>query len=524
MLNTVQKRVLAILLLLMIIITMFASYSRYVDSKNYNDFVLKRNNEKKQSFEKIVQLYNNKLEVFARDYSVWDDMVKFIDTRDSVWVHDNVDMFLDEFSADSYWIFDAEFNVVHSNNRLGSAGIKNSPLSAEQLKKLFSDSSFCSFFIRTEKGYFKIKGASVHKTVDIDRKKLPLGYLLVGKDWNDNVLNDLSLISDTKIELYKEDRKESITEDNNPNFILFPLKTWNDSVAVYVKMSLENKLGDSRLYDIIHDETAFYIILAFGSLISVSILMFFWVNKPLNTLSESLKGNNPEILKNLVEDKTEFGALARLVEQSFTEREKKDILLKEIHHRVKNNLQVISSLIGLQSRNIKDAELLKSFNLTRDRVKSIALIHEKLYQTEDLARINFSGYIRSIVEHLLFSYAVNNENVKVQINSENIFLDIDTALPCGLIINELVSNSLKYAFPGNENGTIAISFTNSEGFYILKVEDNGIGIPDEKISNVQLSLGIRLIKNLALQLKGKIEIDNKNGTTVSIKFPNEPNP
>lgn len=517
MFNTVQKRVLAILLLLIIIITMFASFSRYYNNKNYSDFVQRRNFEKKQSFEKIVQLYNNKLEVFTRDYSVWDDMVKFTETRDSLWVQENVDNFLEEFSADCYWFLDNEFNLIHSNNKLESKKIKMFPLNRDAIKNIFNKPGLCSFYIQTDEGIFNISGASIHKTSDTERKDKPAGYFFVGDKISESVMKELSLISDTKIELLTG--LEEGKEEYDPNFILFPLKDWKDSNAAYFKMSLENKVSDSKLYRIIYEETAFYIMLAVGSLLMVSLLMYFWVNRPLSALSDSLKSNNPETLKNLLTDKTEFGDLARLVEQSFSDREKKDILLKEIHHRVKNNLQVISSLIGLQSRNIKDPELLKSFNITRDRVKSIALIHEKLYQADDLARIGFSEYISSIADHLVFSYAADRDELKVKITAENIFLNIDIALPCGLIINELVSNSLKYAFPENSAGTITVSFNKKGNEYCLHVKDSGIGIPQEKLQNNTISLGLRLIKTLAQQLRGTLDISTENGTSVLIKFP-----
>ena len=195
----------------------------------------------------------------------------------------------------------------------------------------------------------------------------------------------------------------------------------------------------------------------------------------------------------------------------------KEILLKEIHHRVKNNLQIISSLLRLQSRYIKDKQALEIFQDSQIRVRAMALIHENLYKTNDLAKIEFSEYIRKLKHNLIRCYQINNININT--NIEKIFLKIDTAIPCALIINELVSNSIKHAFKNSDEGEIYVEFlTLQQGKYSLSVSDNGIGVPKNIDSLKKQSLGLQLVWNLVEQLEGTIVYNSKFGTSFRITF------
>ena len=211
---------------------------------------------------------------------------------------------------------------------------------------------------------------------------------------------------------------------------------------------------------------------------------------------------------------------AQSLQNSLSEKE---ILLKEIHHRVKNNLQVISSLLYLNSKRIKDKEALGIFKDSQNRVKSIALIHERLYQSKDLGRINFKEYVERLMLDLFRSYGINQSIVKLKINMEDVHINIDNAVPCGLIINELVSNSLKYAFPDKgiteKENIINIEFNkNCNKELQLVVRDNGVGINSETNEKKESSLGIHLVNTLVDQLEGTLETETKEGTSYKIKF------
>jgi PAS domain S-box-containing protein len=220
-------------------------------------------------------------------------------------------------------------------------------------------------------------------------------------------------------------------------------------------------------------------------------------------------------------DVTERRQAEEQIKASLVERE---ALLKEIHHRVKNNLQIISSLLHLEARKKGHPEVVEALMDSRSRVKSMALIHEKLYQSPNLARVDMADYAKSLTNYILESHNKVGSHVRVRVAAEGVSLDAESAIPCGLIINELVSNALKHAFPEGGAGEIGISFTYRNGDGIaLVVRDNGIGLPDHLDFRNSPSLGLNLVCNLAKQLNGTIELDSKAGTTFTISFqPNMP--
>jgi PAS domain S-box-containing protein len=197
----------------------------------------------------------------------------------------------------------------------------------------------------------------------------------------------------------------------------------------------------------------------------------------------------------------------------------KEVLLKEIHHRVKNNLQVISSLMNLQANQIRDKETAEAFRDSQARVKAMSLVHERLYKSSDLAQIDFAGYVRDVTNHLLRSYQTGRHAVRLKVEVEPVSLNIDTAIPCALIINELVSNSLKYAFPNGRDGEIRIrmNHTDSDDLNLI-ISDNGVGFPENIFWEQQDSLGLQLVRNLTDQLNGSIQCHLKKGAEFDIRF------
>jgi two-component sensor histidine kinase len=194
--------------------------------------------------------------------------------------------------------------------------------------------------------------------------------------------------------------------------------------------------------------------------------------------------------------------------------------LQEIHHRVKNNLQIIVSLLKLQSRYIFDKRDLEIFNKSRARIETMSLIHEKLYKSADLANISVGDYLSDLTSQLLKAYGVDSSQVTLTVNSEDVNVGIDTAIPCGLIVNELVSNSLKHAFRINQIGNIEIKVKKEDNNIMLCINDNGVGLPDDFDIETAESLGIQLVTTLVKQLDGTINIDSsRTGTEIVIIFP-----
>lgn len=226
--------------------------------------------------------------------------------------------------------------------------------------------------------------------------------------------------------------------------------------------------------------------------------------------------NNPNYFVAVFEDITERKEYESQLEESIKEKE---VLLKEVHHRVKNNMQVISSILNLQSSYITDENALGIIRESQDRIKSMSFVHESLYQSNTLSEVNFAEYIQNITRNLYHSYGRPEGGIDLEFELENIYLNLDTSIPCGLIINEVVSNSLKYAFKGRETGKIKIVFTKlSDGKMKLIIADNGIGLPkDFDIENAD-SLGLQLVTTLITQVSGKLEIDVSNGTSFGIEF------
>lgn len=207
----------------------------------------------------------------------------------------------------------------------------------------------------------------------------------------------------------------------------------------------------------------------------------------------------------------------------------KEILLREIHHRVKNNLQVISSLLSLQADLVTDPRAIEMLKESQHRVRSMALVHEQLHRSPDLSRINFGEYVRSLTASLFSSYGIDSTRISLASRVADVFLPIDVAVPCGLMLQELVSNSIKHAFPGGRCGEIGIEMSrfpdrSSAGSrrggsgWLLTVRDDGVGLPREASFETASSLGLRLVRILAEQLDGRVECLRRGGTEFRIRF------
>jgi len=212
-------------------------------------------------------------------------------------------------------------------------------------------------------------------------------------------------------------------------------------------------------------------------------------------------------------------ARSKAEEETRVSLKEKEVLLQELHHRVKNNLQVIASLLSLQSHFIDDIKILRMYDETLNRVKSIAAVHELLYQQRGTSKIDLGNYIRKLAGGLFEFYGVRKDKIKLTIKAGDLPLTLDKAVPCGLIINELISNSLKHAFPESRKGelTVALNFDGSK--YVLAVTDNGIGFLEQTQMDQSKTLGLQLVKILADQLGGALTLHPADPTEVRIEFP-----
>ncbi|RIL10537.1 MAG: hypothetical protein DCC75_04135 [Proteobacteria bacterium] len=239
-------------------------------------------------------------------------------------------------------------------------------------------------------------------------------------------------------------------------------------------------------------------------------------------------GAQDYLVKGQVSNSTMVRSLRYALERRKSEQKlrdsakQKEVMLREIHHRVKNNLQVISSILSLQSRKITDQKVWQMFEDCRNRVNSMALVHEELYKTDNLAIIDFGDYIKNLASNLFHSYGGDRRGLKLSVQVERAFIKLDSAIPCGLILNELVSNALKHAFPPGRQGTISVVFQASEeGTFILSVSDDGTGFPPnsgQAIGTTHSTLGLELVEILTKQVGGTLQRLSTNGTTFVLNF------
>lgn len=196
----------------------------------------------------------------------------------------------------------------------------------------------------------------------------------------------------------------------------------------------------------------------------------------------------------------------------------KEVLLREIHHRVKNNMQIISSLLNLQIQFEDQDETVGVLKESQGRVKSMSMVHEKLYQSDSFSNINFKDYVTNLVSDIFYSYGIKMGLITLEMEIEDVNIGIDTAIPLGLIVNELITNSVKYAFPEGRKGVVKIIFRSKGSKRFLTISDDGVGIPENVNPEKTESLGLQLVNNLTNQIEGEIVLDRSHGTKFEITF------
>jgi PAS domain S-box-containing protein len=284
----------------------------------------------------------------------------------------------------------------------------------------------------------------------------------------------------------------------NDEFNAFFNDLFGEAEVRYFKLVLSRvKSGESRQM-----ETHFY-----------SKGMARWIELFINPIFD-IEGRVSEISL-VAHDITEKKIAEKEIIESLKEKE---VLLKEIHHRVKNNLQVISSILNLQSSFVKDQRTLEILDESRNRIRTMAIIHENLYRTTNFSSIDFSSYLHNLSTNLISSYYVQSGVIHLRTEMQNIDLVLDQAIPCGLLVNELITNSIKYAFPNHSEGEIFIGLKEENNLITLNIEDNGVGLPKDFDLLKTDTLGLQLVSTLAEQLDGEINIVNHNGTKYLITF------
>ena len=284
--------------------------------------------------------------------------------------------------------------------------------------------------------------------------------------------------------------------------VIFPLVTY----AICHYFLLESK--DSFSISLLHQKfPLLYIIDTAPIVISLTASFLWWKFNTLNKSYEASIQNRNESLEKLNQELIKLNS-------------EKETLLKEIHHRVKNNLQIISSLLSLQSGFIDNESTKMLFRYSQYRINSLAMIHDSLYKSNNISKIDLKQYTKKIIDGLAVSMKGNNHNVRLRISIEDVYLNIDTAIPLGLLMNEIITNALKYGIKGNDQGDIHVEIKNTRhNHYRMLIGDNGSGFDDNVVFRNPNSLGLMLIHRLSIQLKGSIEkMNGASGTNYMLIF------
>jgi PAS domain S-box-containing protein len=243
-----------------------------------------------------------------------------------------------------------------------------------------------------------------------------------------------------------------------------------------------------------------------------------WVHGEARLIPD--ESGTPVLLQGVAFDITEGKRAEEVVKSSLREKE---LLLKEIHHRVKNNLQITSSLLRLQAGKIADVAVRQLLRESQDRIRSMALVHDMLYRSQDLARVDFAEYVRTLVTQLFRSYNTGGR-IRPVVELQPVIFGVDVAVPCGLIINELVANALKHAFPGDRQGELRVRMTATADRHVLSVRDDGVGFPAQVDYRHTETLGLQLVRMLTEQIEGKFRLDTSSGTEFVVEFPRQTEP
>jgi len=377
--------------------------------------------------------------------------------------------------------------------------------------------------LKINAGLKNIEHGDYHTKLEID-----------GKDElttiSQNIMNMSEKIQERELQLKKSEERYRTLQANIPVGIFRSTRegkfySLNPALVQMFGYGSEEEIKKTDINDLYHDSkqrktllemlNSQKIVKNFNTELIRKDGAIFWGSISSKVISDE-KGNI-QYFDGIIEDITERKRSEELIQTSLNE---KDVLLQEVHHRVKNNMQVISSLLSLQSRFIKDKDDLILFKDSQNRVRSMSLVHEKLYQSENLAEIDFAQYVRSLIGSLFISYGISQEFIKLDIQIKDVLMNLNTAIPCSLLINELITNSLKYAFPDKRKGEISIFMSICESkTYNLIISDNGIGFPADIDHKNTDTLGMQLVDTLIIQLKGSLKLIRDKGTTYRISFP-----
>lgn len=485
----------------------------------------------------IIKVKRTMLENTVYDYTYWDDMYNFVYSPDKAWAQENLDTMEESFNYQISWVYNRErqlvyhYDAIHSDFDIGD-------IIPSEIFTILDRKKFLNFFTIGGDRILELSAATIHPTHDLERKTPHSGYLIVGRLWDDEFISELVDLTGTEVGIVEPGFRATHAYINTIS-TYYPITDWQKRILAELRFT-----GEYDIFSYFRNLSVTIIILIVALLVTfggMSYTIFsLWVGKPLAKISDSLAEKNPQKIAKLKETDNEFGEIAKLIDDFFGQTKmleheneerklveeklkrsltEKDILLREVHHRVKNNMQVITSLMKLQAAKIDNREITEQFDQLRLRVQSMAMVHERLYKTKDFSDIDFKEYIHDLADNLYKSHLVEAKDIKMEYDIDEMHLSLNKAIPCGLIINELITNSFKHAFKDLKSGKISIILKKTDNLVRLEIYDSGKGIPSDYDIEKSDSLGLRLVDILSQQLGGKFSWSQKEVIRFLVEFP-----
>jgi len=503
-------------------------YRMYSDGMVSNYLILQAE-EKRRLLKRVADSVSEKQKAFAYDYSYWDELTEFIDEPSQQWAEENLNESLKTFDLQAIWVYDRDFKVVHRVSPFHTK--ENTPYTVERevLDILRNGHWFNHYFAIVKEGVLEIRTAPIQASSDDMRITQPHGYLVVGMIWNEQVFRTMGEMTESEVKVSRPGEQEKKDDEPKSRPLLVrvsvPLPNWNGIPVAFVDSRSESALTAHLLA--MQDRFFLFAVVFVVSLLGcLSVFLFRNLNVPLKLVALSLGGRDPSPIRPLLQKSSEFGGIAKLMLEFFGQQEKlaeeirkrtlaeeeirsalqeKEILLHEIHHRVRNNLQLLQSLLALQRSASAERNVQNALSSVISRIRSLSLIHEGLYHQELFSRILISDYIQKLCYELR-SQLKKSEKIKLQIDADDIYIDIDTAVPLGLILNELLRNAFLHGFSETEEGHIIIQVVKAGNETTVIVEDDGKGFADSSQYENPTTLGLTLVQTLARQLQGEFRV------------------
>ncbi len=485
--------------------------------------------EKQRLLKRVVDSVSEKQKVFAYDYSYWDELIKFVYEPTQQWAEENLNESLKTFDIQAIWVYDRDFRIVHRVSPFHTKEGTPYTVEREVLDILRNGHWFNHYFTIVKEGVLEIRTAPIQPSADDMRTSRPHGFLVVGMIWNERVYRNIGEMTESEAAEVLLGGKEKDDGEMKHGPILVrvsvPLPDWNGKPVAFVDSRSESALT-AHLLAMQDGVFVFAVVFVISLLGLLSFFLFRNLNIPLKLVALSLSGRDPSPIRPLLKKSTEFGGIAKLMLEFFEQQEKlseeirkrtlaedeirsalreKEILLHEIHHRVRNNLQLLQSLLALQRSASAEGNVQNALSSVISRVRSLSLVHEGLYHQEIFSRILMSDYIQKLCYELR-SQLGKSEKIKLRIDADDIYIDIDTAVPLGLILNELLRNAFLHGFSESEEGRIVIQVVKAGRETTVIVEDDGKGFTDSSQYENPTTLGLTLVQTLTRQLQGEFRV------------------